>query len=119
MPVVVGQPPGSKEPGSTVGSVVVALCRIVVGIVLLLSGAAKLRQPAWPAAAREFGTPRPLIPLLPWIELGLGAALAAQIGGRWTALAALALLAAFTIAIAAQLVRGRRVPCGCFGELSR
>ena len=36
---------------------IVALCRIAVGAVLLVSGTAKLRQPAWPATAREFGTP--------------------------------------------------------------
>ena len=97
---------------------IVALCRIAVGLVLLLSGTGKLRQPAWPATARVFGTPGPLIPVLPWTELVLGALLVAQIGGPWTALAALALLAAFTAAIAVHLVRGQRVPCGCFGETS-
>jgi uncharacterized membrane protein YphA (DoxX/SURF4 family) len=96
--------------------VVVAICRIVVGGLLLMSGAAKLRQPAWPATAKQFGTPVPLIPVLPWTELVLGALLIAQIGGRWIAGAALALLAAFTVAIATHVVAGNRVPCGCFGE---
>lgn len=97
---------------------VVGICRVVVGGLLLVSGAAKLRQPSWPATARAFGTPRVVVPVLPWIELVLGALLVAQIGGRWIALAALALLATFTIAIGVQLIRGHRVPCGCFGEAS-
>ena len=94
------------------------ICRIVVGLLLLLSGSAKLRQPAWPVTAREFGTPRWLIPVLPWVELVLGACLVAHLGGRWTAVAALLLLVTFTVAIAVHLARGRRVPCGCFGEAS-
>ena len=97
---------------------IVALCRIAVGAVLLVSGTAKLRQPAWPATAREFGTPGWLIPVMPWIELVLGALLIAQIGGVWTAVAALVLLGGFTVAVARHLARGERVPCGCFGEAS-
>ena len=98
--------------------VVVAVCRIVVGALLLLSGAAKLRNRDWPATAKQFGTPKPLIPLIPWAELGLGALLAAQIGGPWIAGAALALLGAFTIAVAVHLARHDNVPCGCFGATS-
>jgi uncharacterized membrane protein YphA (DoxX/SURF4 family) len=94
-------------------------CRVLVGLVLLVSGTLKLRQPAWPATAAAFGTPGPLIPTLPWVELLLGATMVAQLGGRWTALAALGLLLAFTAAIAAQVARGRRVPCACFGEASQ
>ncbi|MDQ1396825.1 MAG: hypothetical protein QOG64_2084 [Acidimicrobiaceae bacterium] len=97
---------------------IIALCRIVVGGLLLVSGTAKLRQPAWPATARQFGTPAVVVPLLPWLELVLGALLVAQIGGRWTALGALALLVVFTAAVGVQLARGRRVPCGCFGQSS-
>src|SRR4051812_42032912 len=95
-----------------------AICRIVVGVLLLISGATKLREPRWPAMAREFGTPRPLIPLIPWVEIALGALLTAQIGGRWVAMAALVLLGTFTVAIAVHLARGRRIPCGCFGAAS-
>jgi len=93
-------------------------CRVLVGLVLLVSGALKLRQPAWPATAAAFGTPRLVVPVLPWVELVLGGLMVAQAGGRWTAAAALALLVAFTAVIAAHLARGRREPCGCFGEAS-
>jgi uncharacterized membrane protein YphA (DoxX/SURF4 family) len=94
------------------------LLRGLIGLVLLVSGTLKLRQPAWPAAAAAFGTPRLVIPLVPWVEIVLGALLVAQVGGPWTPLGALALLAAFTVAVAWHLLRGDRVPCACFGERS-
>ena len=89
-----------------------------MGVVLLASGATKLRQPAWPATAAAFGAPSWLVPVLPWVELGLGALLAAGVGHPWTALAAGALVAGFTGAIGLRLARGEAVPCGCFGETS-
>jgi uncharacterized membrane protein YphA (DoxX/SURF4 family) len=98
--------------------VVVVIARVVVGLILLISGSAKLRNPNWPATARTFGTPTPLIPIIPWTELVLGALLMAQIGGAWVAVAALALLAAFTVAVAVHLARHDDVPCGCFGASS-
>lgn len=92
--------------------------RIALGVVLLAAGAAKLRQPAWPATAAAFGAPRRLALVLPWAELALGGLLAAGVGHPWTALAAFALLAGFTAAVALRLARGQAVPCGCFGETS-
>ena len=93
-------------------------CRIVVGAVFLVSGTLKLRQPDWLATAAAFGAPRTVARVLPMAEIVLGALLVTQLGGAWTALVALALLLAFTAAIATQLARGRQVPCACFGELS-
>lgn len=92
--------------------------RIALGVVLLATGAAKLRQPAWPATAAAFGAPGWLAPLLPWVELVLGALLATGVGHPWTALAAAGLLVAFTAAVAVRLARGQAVPCGCLGETS-
>ncbi len=89
-----------------------------MGTVLLLAGAFKLGQRAWPTAASEFGAPRWVIGGLPWLELVLGGLLMAQVGGRWTAAAAAALLAVFTMAVALRLRSVERVPCGCFGETS-
>lgn len=94
------------------------VARIALGVVLLVTGAAKLRQPAWPAAAAGFGAPAWLVPVVPWAELVLGALLAAGVGHPWSALAAGGLLAAFTGAVALRLRRGEPVPCGCFGETS-
>ena len=92
--------------------------RFVVGTVLLLAGAFKLAHRAWPRAAADFGAPRWVIGVLPWVELALGALLLARVGGRWTAGAACALLALFTLAVAVQLRLGKSAPCGCFGETS-
>lgn len=92
--------------------------RIAVGVVLLVAGAAKLRQPAWPATAAAFGAPAWLVPVLPWAELVLGALLVAGVGLPWTALAAAGLVASFTGAVAVRLAGGTAVPCGCFGETS-
>ncbi|MEO7442054.1 MAG: MauE/DoxX family redox-associated membrane protein [Acidimicrobiales bacterium] len=92
--------------------------RMAVGVVLLVAGAAKLGQPAWRATAATFGAPGWLAPVLPWVELSLGAALLVGLGRPWTAWGALALLAVFTVIVAQRLRRGDRVPCGCFGEAS-
>jgi hypothetical protein len=92
--------------------------RIAVGTVLLLAGAFKLGQRAWPTAAAEFGAPRWVIGGLPWVELVLGGLLMAQVGGRWTAAGAGILFTAFTVAVALRLRATERVPCGCFGETS-
>ncbi|MDQ3679766.1 MAG: hypothetical protein M3378_04325 [Actinomycetota bacterium] len=92
--------------------------RVAVGTVLLLAGAFKLGQRAWPTAAAEFGAPRWVVGGLPWVELVLGGLLMAQVGGRWTAGAACALLALFTVAVALRLRDAERVPCGCLGETS-
>jgi putative oxidoreductase len=64
--------------------------------------------------------PPPLVPTvaatLPWIELSLAPALLMGLMAPWTALAATGLLTAFTVAMGANLARGRtEVPCGCFG----
>ncbi len=92
--------------------------RAAVGTVLLLAGAFKLAQPAWPRAAADFGAPRWVIASLPWLELVLGGLLLSQVGGRWTAGAACLLLALFTVAVAVRLRFGDQAPCGCFGEAS-
>ena len=92
--------------------------RVLVGVVLLVAGAAKLNQPSWPATAAAFGAPAWAIPALPWAELALGSLLAAGVALPWTALAAAALVAAFTAAVALRLARHDAVPCGCFGETS-
>jgi uncharacterized membrane protein YphA (DoxX/SURF4 family) len=98
--------------------VIAAACRIVVGALFLISGVLKLRDRQWPTAAAEFGTPRVLVPVLPWLEVVLGALLVVQLGGPWVPVAALVLLLAFTVAVILQLARGRRVPCACFGAAS-
>lgn len=91
---------------------------VAVGLVLLVAGASKLRQPEWPATAAAFGAPRWLAAILPWVELAVGALLVTGAGLPWSALAAAGLVTAFTAAVALRLLRGQAVPCGCFGETS-
>ncbi|MEO7836293.1 MAG: MauE/DoxX family redox-associated membrane protein [Acidimicrobiales bacterium] len=92
--------------------------RTAVAVVLLVAGVAKLCQPSWPATARAFGAPARFVPVLPWLEIVLGALLASGVGLPWTAVAAATLLAGFTVAVAQRVRRGDAVPCGCFGETS-
>lgn len=99
--------------------VVARIAQILLGAVLLASGALKLAHRSWPDQARAFGIPRVVAVALPWVEIAIGAALAAGVAARWAGGAAVVLIVLSTVAVAAQLVRGRRPPCGCFGELSR
>jgi uncharacterized membrane protein YphA (DoxX/SURF4 family) len=95
---------------------VVFTVRIVLGITFLMSGIGKLASGEWPAVAKRFGTPTRVIPLLPPIEIILGALLVMQLGGPWVPLVTLAVLLVFTAAITVHVLRKDEVPCGCFGE---
>lgn len=89
---------------------------VVLGAVFVTSGLLKVRDPSWPAAARAFGTPAGLVPVVPWVELAVGVATAA--GFAAGAIGALVLLAAFSALIAVHLLRHDAVPCACFGRAS-
>jgi uncharacterized membrane protein YphA (DoxX/SURF4 family) len=90
--------------------------RVVVGLVLLVAGTMKARDPEFATTARAFGLPARLAPALPWIEVVLGALLVAQVGGRWTSTVAAFVLSGFTVAVAAQVAGGNPAPCACFGS---
>jgi uncharacterized membrane protein YphA (DoxX/SURF4 family) len=91
----------------------------IVGVAFLVAGAAKLSDRArWTVEARELGAPRAAVPLLPYVEIVLGASLIAQIAPRLFAALALALLALFTLLVARVLASGRRPACACFGAWS-
>lgn len=92
---------------------------IIVGVAFLVAGGAKLAAgDAWPAQATALGAPAYVIPTLPWLELVIGAALVLQLGAPVAALAAVALLVAFTALIALRLSQGQRPACACFGAWS-
>jgi len=92
---------------------------VVVGAVFLVAGGSKVAAgPQWPVQARGLGAPTVLIPIVPWVEIAIGALLVVQFGRRPAAVAALVVLAAFTALITWQLARGRRPPCACFGAWS-
>lgn len=97
-----------------------------VAFVLLLSGAAKARQPARTLESMEalgvpeFARRRWIAAVVPVWEIGLGLALLLAPGWYRAAAAALALgtFAVFTVFIIKVLRRGDEVDCGCFGPLS-
>ncbi len=98
---------------------VARIASVVLGAVFVIAGAAKLAAgSAWIAQARQMGASQPVATVVPGIELVLGAALVTGIGTPLPALAAIALLVAFSVVIGRQLVHGRHPPCACFGAWS-
>jgi uncharacterized membrane protein YphA (DoxX/SURF4 family) len=96
-----------------------AVAGVVLGAVLLLSGAAKLAAgPRWAAQAAALGSPDVAIPVVPWLEIGLGALLVVGVWRAAVALAAAAMLIVFTGLLVVRLAQGRRPPCACFGAWS-
>jgi uncharacterized membrane protein YphA (DoxX/SURF4 family) len=94
--------------------------RIVVAVALLIAGVQKLRAGrALRPQVAAFGVPGGVAPVvavtLPVVELAAGAALLVFLRSSIPAWIALALLAVFTGAVAANLASGRHVPCPCFG----
>ena len=69
----------------------------------------------------DFGVPVALVGpfgfILPLAELAVAAALVPTTTARWGAVGALALLSLFAAAIGANLARGRKPECRCFGQL--
>lgn len=98
-----------------------AFCRLLTGIVFLMSAVSKLRGRA---AYEEFTAATRALVRLPSrlvaaLVVAAEIAVAPLLAWRPTTLAgfgvALGLLVAFTAAIVVALRRGRRVPCRCFG----
>jgi len=102
-----------------VPDLIVLFASIIIGVVFLVAGGSKIAAgPGWPVQARGLGAPAATIPVVPWAEIAIGAALVVQVGRRPAALAALAMLIVFTVLIVRQLMRGNHPPCACFGAWS-
>lgn len=100
-------------------SAVGLMASVLLGLVFLVSGGAKIAAgPAWPEQAVGLGAPPIVVPVLPWVEIVLGAILVMQLAPMVAAGAALLLLAAFTALIVRRLLQGRHPPCACFGSWS-
>jgi hypothetical protein len=98
---------------------VAAVAGFVLGGVLLVSGALKLAAgPQWAAQAAAVGAPAIAVPVVPWVELALGALLVAGVERTVVGLLAAALLTVFTGLLVVRVAEGRRVPCACFGRRS-
>jgi hypothetical protein len=97
----------------TAAGILVALALAGAGVLKLIEG------PAWAKQAADMGVSRPVALVVPFVEIGVAVPLAAQLLKPWPAIAALALLVAFTVVIVRRLLDGSRPPCACFGSRSK
>jgi len=105
-------------------SVIIVFARIIIGAIFLISGLAKISDPArFILTLREFRLfPEVIVPLtaiwLPWLELLLGLCVMVGLLHRTSALLLACLNAGFLAAIISVITRGIVVDCGCFGMLA-
>ena len=97
--------------------------RVLLAAMFAVSAAHKLRSlKGSQQAAADLGVPKRLAPAvgitLPGAELAIAAALLPSATARWAGAAAAVLLLLFAGVLALNIVKGRRPPCHCFGELS-
>jgi methylamine dehydrogenase accessory protein MauD len=102
--------------------IVLLVARLLLAAVFVVSGVAKLADRAGSRQAMtDFGVPAPLAApfglLLPLAELAVAITLLPAATAWWGALGALALLLLFIAGIGANLARGRKPDCRCFGQL--
>jgi len=92
---------------------------IALGLVMCAAGATKVRMGrAWIEQGRAMGAPATVLPIVPWVEIVIGALLIAQIATAAVSIVALLVLQLFTLLIVFNLGRGRRPVCACFGSWS-
>ncbi len=97
---------------------------VMLGLVFVWSGAAKLRSSDnWKLAGTPFSTSRRSIDRLieaglPWCEIVLGAVLVAQIAPPVFGVVSGVLLLGFTVAVVRVIQRGEATSCMCFGVAS-
>ncbi len=111
------------DPSSIALSSAVLGARLALAAMFAFAGVAKLRDPGGTASMlQDFGAPqlaaRPFARALPLVELAVALALVPYATAFWGSLAALCLLAAFTAAIGANLLLGRKPECRCFGAVA-
>lgn len=98
------------------------IAALLLAGVLVAAGGAKLLDPGGTRrTARELGVPSvlgwPIAIGLPLLELALAVGLILPATSRAAAVAAACLMTVFAAVIAVNVLRGRRVDCGCFGRL--
>jgi peroxiredoxin/uncharacterized membrane protein YphA (DoxX/SURF4 family) len=101
---------------------ILLIARLVLALVFVVAGAAKLADPKGSRQAIvDFGVPAglatPLGILLPLAELAVAVALIPASTAWWGAVGALVLLTVFVVGIGNSLARGRKPDCHCFGQL--
>jgi peroxiredoxin/uncharacterized membrane protein YphA (DoxX/SURF4 family) len=103
-------------------AVVLLLARLLLAVVFLIAGLAKLADlPGSQKALHHFGVPEGLARLLgivlPIVEIATAVALVSPYWAWYGAIGALVLLLVFIAGISYNLARGRRPDCHCFGQL--
>ncbi len=104
----------------SVKSMVVLVCRLVVGGIFIFASLDKLQNPQAFALVIHhyrlvpFALLHPFAVYLPVLEFVVGAALVLGIQQRGAALVTLLLNLVFIIAISSALYRGLDISCGCF-----
>jgi peroxiredoxin/uncharacterized membrane protein YphA (DoxX/SURF4 family) len=98
------------------------IARIVLAAVFGVAGIAKLAdQTGSRKSMSQFGVPAFLVLaaalLLPLLELAVAVALLRASWAWWGSAGALALLSLFVVAIAVNMMLGRKPDCHCFGQL--
>jgi hypothetical protein len=98
------------------------LVRLALAAVFALAAVTKLgRRAETESTLAAFGIPtgprRPVAVALPLAELAVVVALLPAASTPYAAVAAVLMLAAFSLAVARVLVRGDQVECNCFGSL--
>jgi methylamine dehydrogenase accessory protein MauD len=102
--------------------VALLVARVLLVLVFSMAGVTKLADSAGSKRALvDFGVPAslavPLGVLLPLAELAVAVALIPASTAWWSAVGALVLLLLFVVGIGANLARGRKPECHCFGQL--
>lgn len=99
--------------------IVAVVAGVLLGLSFLVAGGSKIAAAgSWPEQARGLGAPAWTTPLVPWVELALGALLVTQVAPVPAGIAAIALLVVFSALIARRLAAGEHPPCACFGAWS-
>jgi uncharacterized membrane protein YphA (DoxX/SURF4 family) len=95
------------------------IASIILGGVMCVAGGSKIAMgDRWPVEAQALGAPKLIAPIVPWIEIALGALLIVQLKPEIVGALSVALLVAFTLLIMRQLQKGERPVCACFGSWS-
>ena len=99
--------------------VVALIASVVLGLVFVVAGASKLAAgEQWYTDARALGAPRIVAPVVPWVELAVGATLIVRLAVPVPAVVAAVMLVSFSVLIALRLRAGERPSCACFGAWS-
>ena len=95
------------------------IASVILGGEMCIAGGSKVAMgKRWPVEAESLGAPKAIAPIVPWIEIALGALLIVQLKPEVVGSLSLVLLVTFTLLILRQLQKGHRPVCACFGSWS-